>query len=103
MRVLSQPVERAGVVYVLQVGQDITAERNPISTLVAVLAVGGFVAMLAALAAGERHTLAARSCRSATRSAASASSRPTPATSCGRRLPSCGPAPSTFGGTRTRR
>jgi len=53
VRVLSQPVERAGVVYVLQVGQDITAERNTISTLVAVLAVGGFVAILAALAAGE--------------------------------------------------
>ena len=52
VRILSEPVERAGVVYVLQVGQDITAERNTLNTLITVLAVGGFVAILAALAAG---------------------------------------------------
>ena len=52
VRVLSRPIERAGFVYVLQVGQDITAERNTLNTLITVLAVGGLVAILAALAAG---------------------------------------------------
>ena len=52
VRVLCEPVERGGVVYVLQVGQDITAERNTLGTLITVLAVGGLVAILAALAAG---------------------------------------------------
>jgi len=57
VRVLSQPVERSGVVYVLQIGQDITAERRVVDTLIAVLAIGGFVALLAAVAVG---TLVAR-------------------------------------------
>jgi signal transduction histidine kinase len=52
VRILSEPVERGGVVYVLQVGQDITAERNTVGTLITVLALGGLVAILAALAAG---------------------------------------------------
>ena len=52
VRILSVPVERAGTVYVLQVGQDITAERHTLQTLLTVLAIGGFVALLAALAAG---------------------------------------------------
>ena len=41
VRVLSRPIQRAGFVYVLQVGQDITAERNTVNTLITVLAVGG--------------------------------------------------------------
>jgi two-component system, OmpR family, sensor histidine kinase CiaH len=52
VRILSEPIERGGVVYVLQVGQDITAERNTVGTLITVLAIGGLVAILAALAAG---------------------------------------------------
>ncbi len=52
VRILSQQVERGGVVYVLQIGQDITAERKVLGTLIGVLAVGGFVALVAALAAG---------------------------------------------------
>jgi signal transduction histidine kinase len=52
VRVLSRPIERAGFVYVLQVGQDITAERNTVNTLITVLAIGGLVAIIAALAAG---------------------------------------------------
>jgi signal transduction histidine kinase len=57
VRVLSEPVERSGVVYVLQIGQDITAERRVLDTLIAVLAIGGLVALLAAVAVG---TLVAR-------------------------------------------
>jgi signal transduction histidine kinase len=52
VRVLSRPIQRAGFVYVLQVGQDITAERNTVNTLITVLAIGGLVAIIAALAAG---------------------------------------------------
>jgi len=52
VRILSEPIERGEVVYVLQVGQDITAERNTVGTLITVLAIGGLVAILAALAAG---------------------------------------------------
>jgi two-component system sensor histidine kinase CiaH len=51
-RVLSLPVDRAGTQYVIQVVQDITAERRTLGTLVVVLAVGGFVAVLAAIGAG---------------------------------------------------
>ena len=50
-----RPIARAGTVYVLQVGQDITAERHTIKTLITVPAVGGLVAIIAALAAGGRH------------------------------------------------
>ncbi len=52
VRVLSEPVERGQIVYVLQVGQDITAERKTMTTLITVLAVGGLVAIMAALGAG---------------------------------------------------
>lgn len=52
VRILSVPIERAGTVYVLQVGQDITAEQHTLQTLLSVLAIGGLVAMLAALSAG---------------------------------------------------
>jgi len=51
-RVLSLPVDRAGTQYVIQVVQDITAERQTLGTLVVVLAVGGLVAVLAAIGAG---------------------------------------------------
>jgi signal transduction histidine kinase len=52
IRILSQPVVRGGVVYVLQIGQDITTERKVLDTMFGVLAVGGFAALVAALAAG---------------------------------------------------
>ncbi len=52
VRILSEPIERGGFVYVLQVGQDITAERNTVGTMITVLAVGGLVALVVALAAG---------------------------------------------------
>ena len=52
VRLLSEPVDRGGVVYILQVGQDITAERKTMTTLITVLAVGGLAAILAALVAG---------------------------------------------------
>lgn len=52
IRILSEPVERDGIVYILQVGQDITAERKTMTTLITVLAVGGLVAIMAALVAG---------------------------------------------------
>ncbi|MGZ8502281.1 MAG: sensor histidine kinase, partial [Candidatus Limnocylindrales bacterium] len=52
IRLLSRPVPRNGLVYVLQVGHDITAERQTVATLIAVLAIAGLVAILAALAAG---------------------------------------------------
>jgi signal transduction histidine kinase len=52
IRILSRPIPRNGAVYVLQVGQDITAERQTVGTLIAVLAIAGLVAILAALAAG---------------------------------------------------
>jgi len=51
-RILSEGVESQGTVYVVQVAQDITAERQTLTTLVTVLAVGGVLALLAALAAG---------------------------------------------------
>ncbi len=52
VRILSEPIQRGGFVYVLQVGQDITAERNTVGTMITVLAVGGLVALVVALAAG---------------------------------------------------
>jgi signal transduction histidine kinase len=52
VRILSQPVERGGTTYVLQIGQDITAERKVLGTLVQVLAIGGLVTLLAAVGAG---------------------------------------------------
>ncbi len=52
VRILSQLVERNGVDYVLQVGQDISAERKTMTTLITVLAVGGLGAIMAALVAG---------------------------------------------------
>jgi signal transduction histidine kinase len=51
-RILSEPVLSQGTVYVVQVAQDITAERQTLTTLIAVLAIGGLLAVLAALAAG---------------------------------------------------
>ena len=101
VRLLSEPVERGGIVYVVQVGQDITAEqqdaddaphRAPRSAASS--------RSLAALVAGAS-TPAGRSSRSATRCAASASSPPTPATSCGRRWRSSGPASSISSATPT--
>lgn len=52
VRILSAPIRRDGSVYVLQIGQDISAERHTLAILIGVLAVGGFVALLAALGAG---------------------------------------------------
>ncbi len=52
VRVLSRPVDRAGTQYVVQVVQDITAERKTLGTLVTVLAIGGLAAVLAAVGAG---------------------------------------------------
>jgi signal transduction histidine kinase len=52
VRILSTPIQRDGSVYVLQIGQDISAERHTLGILIGVLAVGGFAALLAALAAG---------------------------------------------------
>ena len=52
IRILSRPITQSGVTYVLQVGQDITAERQTVGTLIKVLAVAGLLAILAALAAG---------------------------------------------------
>lgn len=52
VRVLSRPVDRAGTQYVVQVVQDITAERKTLGTLVTVLALGGLAAVLAAVGAG---------------------------------------------------
>lgn len=52
IRILSRPIASNGAVYVLQIGQDISAERQTVATLIAVLAVAGLVAILAALIAG---------------------------------------------------
>jgi signal transduction histidine kinase len=52
VRILSQLVERNGIAYVVQVGQDITSERKTMTTLITVLAVGGLGAIVAALIAG---------------------------------------------------
>ena len=52
IRLRSELVQRNGVFYVLQVGQDISAEIKTMTTLVTVLAVGGLVALVVALVAG---------------------------------------------------
>ena len=52
VRILSAPIQRDDAVYVLQIGQDISAERHTLGILIGVLAVGGLAALLAALVAG---------------------------------------------------
>lgn len=52
IRILSEPINRGGRTYVLQLIQDITAEQRTLRALVAVLAVGGLAAVLVAIAAG---------------------------------------------------
>ena len=80
-----------GDIVTVQVVQDRTAEQRTLEAMLVVLLVGGVVVVLVAfgsapsMPAAPWSRSASRWRTSARRSAASASSRPTPATSCGRR------------------
>ena len=84
IQLVSEPVVRSGQTYVIQVIADRTAEARALQLLLVVLIVGGVAALGLSVGVG-RSTRAGRSSRSATRSGASASSPPTPATNCARR------------------
>ena len=93
VRVLTEPVPLRGRQFYLQVVGDRTTEVRTLNVvLVVVLVVGGVVALLVASGAGRRLRQPRARARSAARSSpsarpcvASASSRPTPRTSCARR------------------